>query len=112
MAKQITAVHVTHEATGKIGGIGAVLHGLFTCNRYLEAVERSILVGPLFTTEGSVSDRLGENSEVLYSSVDGLTDRECAAGFRVYHKGLAAYNPRAIEPHIPPGKYQNRAKRS
>jgi hypothetical protein len=82
MAKQITAVHVTHEATGKIGGIGAVLHGLFTCSPYLEAVERSILVGPLFTTEGSVSDRLGENGEVLYSSIDGLVDKDCAAAFR------------------------------
>jgi glycosyltransferase involved in cell wall biosynthesis len=82
MADQITAVHVTHEATGKIGGIGAVLHGLFTCKRYLEAVERTILVGPLFTTEGSVSDRLGDNGEVLYSSIDGLADKECAAAFR------------------------------
>ncbi|MHC5140089.1 MAG: hypothetical protein ACYSOF_09450 [Planctomycetota bacterium] len=25
-----TVVHVTHEAAGKIGGIGAVLEGMFT----------------------------------------------------------------------------------
>jgi len=82
MAEQITAVHVTHEVTGKIGGIGAVLHGFFTCKSYLEAVGRSILVGPLFTTEGSVLDRIGENGEVLYSSIDGLVDTGYAAAFR------------------------------
>jgi hypothetical protein len=52
MANDTTVVHVTHEIVGKIGGIGAVLQGLFTCNSYLEAVGRSILVGPLFSTEG------------------------------------------------------------
>ncbi|MHC4423384.1 MAG: glycosyltransferase family protein [Planctomycetota bacterium] len=82
MANEITAVHVTHEVTGKIGGIGAVLHGFFTSKSYLDAVDRSILVGPLFTTEGSVLDRLGENSEVLYSSIDGLVDKGCASAFR------------------------------
>lgn len=82
MAEQITAVHVTHEVTGKIGGIGAVLHGLFTCNRYLDAVSRSILVGPLFTTEGSVLDRIGESGEVLYSSIDGFVNTGYAAAFQ------------------------------
>ncbi len=72
MANEATIVHVTHEAVGKIGGIGAVLQGFFTCNSYLEAVGRSIIVGPLFSTEGPVLNRLGDDSEVLYSSVDGL----------------------------------------
>ena len=81
MTSQITAVHVTHEAVGKVGGIGAVLHGFFTCQSYLDKVERSILVGPLFTTEGSVSDRLGENSEVLYSSIDGFMNTGYAPAF-------------------------------
>ena len=82
MASEITAVHVTHEAVGKIGGIGAVLQGLLTCNCYLDAVGRSILVGPLFSTEGSVLDRLGEKGEVLYSSVDGLVNTGYASAFR------------------------------
>jgi hypothetical protein len=82
MASDITAVHVTHEAAGKIGGIGAVLQGFFTCNSYLEAIGRSILIGPLFSTDGSVSDRLGENSEVLYSSIDGLENTEYLDAFR------------------------------
>jgi glycogen synthase len=82
MANETTVVHVTHETVGKIGGIGAVLQGFFTCNSYLNAVDRSIIVGPLFTTEGSVLDRLGEGGEVLYSSVDGLVNTGYAPAFR------------------------------
>jgi len=89
MANETTAVHVTHEVIGKIGGIGAVLQGFFTCNSYLEAVGRSILVGPLFTTEGSVLDRIGENGEVLYSSIDGLVNSGYAPAF---HKIENYYN--------------------
>ncbi|MHC4573087.1 MAG: hypothetical protein ACYS76_02970 [Planctomycetota bacterium] len=82
MANERTVVHVTHETVGKIGGIGAVLQGFFTCPCYLAAVNRSILVGPLFTTEGTVSDRLGERGEVLYSSIDGLVKTGYASAFR------------------------------
>jgi len=82
MANDVTIVHVTHETVGKIGGIGAVLQGLFTCNSYLEAIDRSILVGPLFTTEGSASERLGKDGEVLYSSVDGLVNTGYGQAFR------------------------------
>ena len=82
MANDTTVVHVTHEAVGKIGGIGAVLQGLFTCSSYLEAVKRSIIIGPLFAAEGSVSERLGEGGEVLYSSVDGLIETGYAQAFR------------------------------
>jgi hypothetical protein len=74
-------VHVTHEAANKMGGIGAVLEGLFTCQSYLDTVERSIIIGPLFTTDGSVLDRLGDNGEVLYSSFDGLTRTGYASAF-------------------------------
>ncbi len=82
MASERTVAHITHETVGKIGGIGAVLQGFFTCNSYLDAVDRSILVGPLFTTEGSTSNRLGENGVVLYSSVDGLVNTGYAPAFR------------------------------
>jgi hypothetical protein len=92
MANETTIVHVTHEAVGKIGGIGAVLQGFFTCNSYLEAVGRSILVSPLFSTEGPVSNRLGDNSEVLYSSVDGLVRTGYLEAFRkienLYNVGI------------------------
>jgi len=86
MANETTVVHVTHETVGKVGGIGAVLKGFFTCKSYLDTVNRSILVGPLFTTEGSASERLGPNSEVLYSSIDGLVNTGYAPAFRKIEK--------------------------
>jgi len=82
MSKGITAVHVTHEAIGKIGGIGAVLDGLFTSRAYTDAVGRSILISPLFSTEGDVSSRLGPDAEVLYSSIDGMVNTSYFPGFR------------------------------
>jgi glycosyltransferase involved in cell wall biosynthesis len=82
MDNKTTIVHVTHEAIGKIGGIGAVLQGFFTCKSYIQAIDRSIIISPLFNTEGSVSNRLGENSEVLYSSIDGLINPAYAPAFQ------------------------------
>lgn len=82
MSFEKTAVHVTHETVSKVGGIGAVLHGFFTSKSYLEAIGRSILIGPLFTTEGSAHERLGENSEMLYSSIDGFVNTGYAPAFR------------------------------
>lgn len=82
MSFETTTVHVTHETISKVGGIGAVLQGFFTSKSYLDAVDRSILVGPLFTTEGFVHERLGENSEVLYSSLDGFVNTGYAQAFR------------------------------
>jgi len=81
MSSDTTVVHVTHEAVGKIGGIGAVLQGLFTCNSYLDTINRSIIIGPLFTIEGTVSERLGEDGEVLYSSIDGLVNTGYSQAF-------------------------------
>jgi len=82
MTDESVVVHVTHEAAGKIGGIGAVLQGFFTCPSYLEAVNRSILVSPLFATDGSLEDRLGPGGEVLYSSIDGLINPGYSTAFR------------------------------
>ncbi|MHC4488172.1 MAG: hypothetical protein ACYS9C_11875 [Planctomycetota bacterium] len=86
MANETTVVHVTHETVGKVGGIGAVLKGFFTCESYLDTVNRSILVGPLFTTEGSASERLGEDGEVFYSSIDGFVNTGYAPAFRKIEK--------------------------
>ncbi len=82
MTLERTAVHVTHETVGKVGGIGAVLQGFFTSRSYLDSISRSILVGPLFTTEGAAHERLGENSELLYSSIDGFINTGYAQAFR------------------------------
>jgi hypothetical protein len=82
MMQKPTVVHVTHEAVGKIGGIGAVLDGLFTSKAYLDATARNILVSPLFSTEGDVSSRLGPGGEVLYSSIDGYVKTSYVSSFR------------------------------
>jgi len=60
-----TVVHVTHEAIHKIGGIGAVLHGLFTARTYLDTVKRNILVGPFWPTDAGGESRLRHDGEVL-----------------------------------------------
>jgi len=75
-------VHVTHEAVGKIGGIGAVLEGMLTNKAYLESTGRSILVSPLFSTDGPIQNRLGLGGEVLYSSLDGFTKTGYAEAFQ------------------------------
>lgn len=67
-----TVVHVTHEAIQKIGGIGAVLHGLLTSPVYLDKVSRNILVGPYWPGEEHGEKRLGTDGEVLYSSMDNI----------------------------------------
>src|SRR5437763_1312010 len=77
-----TVVHVTHEAIQKIGGIGAVLHGLLTSRVYIDTVPRNILVGPFWPTDARGEERLGAQGEVLYSSLDSLYRSPLAARFR------------------------------
>lgn len=66
------AVHVTHEAIEKIGGIGAVIHGLSTASPYSKEFPTTLLYTPLFNREGDSSSRLGENSSIIFSSIDGI----------------------------------------
>jgi len=77
-----TVVHVTHEAIQKIGGIGAVLQGLFTSPVYLASVKRNILVGPFWPMDTMGEQRLGSKGEVLYSSLDQLYRSPLAGRFR------------------------------
>src|SRR5271170_6158937 len=77
-----TVVHITHEAIQKIGGIGAVLHGLLTSRTYLDRVHRNILVGPFWPSDGYGEQRLGPGGEVLYSSLDNLYRSPLAERFR------------------------------
>ena len=82
MSAERTLVHITHEAVGKIGGIGAVLEGFFTSSAYLDAVKRTILVCPLFSKKDPADERLGENGQMLYSSIDGLVNTSYATAFK------------------------------
>jgi glycosyltransferase involved in cell wall biosynthesis len=79
-------VHVTHEAVEKIGGIGAVVAGLVTSEAYQKQVSRTILLGPLFSTEEPASERLGRGGKVLYSSVDCVEPSEYAEKFRAVER--------------------------
>ncbi len=65
-----TAVHITHEAVQKIGGIGSVIAGLATSPSYNSYYDRTIMYGPLFNSEGNPSSRLGKDGVVLYSGID------------------------------------------
>ena len=65
-----TVVHITHEAVHKVGGIGAVLQGLITAPAYARAVERTLLVGPLFDPDGAAP--LGPDGTVLYDNWNGI----------------------------------------
>lgn len=77
-----TVVHVTHEAIQKVGGIGAVLQGLFTSAVYLAGARRNILAGLYWHTDQTGEQRLGPEGEVLYSSLDSLYRSPLANTFR------------------------------
>jgi hypothetical protein len=77
-----TVVHVTHEAIHKIGGIGAVLHGLLTSRAYLDKAPRNVLVGPFWAGEETGDRRLGPQGEVLYSGLDNLSRSPLSTRFR------------------------------
>ncbi len=76
------AVHVTHEAVEKMGGIGAVIAGLVTSQAYQQAFERTVLTGPLLATDRPAAERFGPGGKVIYSSLDGIDTAEWAVKFR------------------------------
>ena len=69
-----------HEAVSKIGGIGVVLDGIFTSNAYRSRWR--LFVSRLFSSKGSIWERLGTNGEVLYSSIDSFTNNGYASIFQ------------------------------
>ncbi|MFN3505181.1 MAG: hypothetical protein ACK4Y7_03090 [Caldimicrobium sp.] len=64
------AVHISHEALYKIGGIGEVLVGISTAPSYQNFFDKTLFYGPLFEYIGSASTRLGKDGIVYYSSKD------------------------------------------
>ncbi len=85
MAKnnRLTLAHVTHEAVDHLGGIGTVLQGLITSPVYQQQVKRSILIGPMATHMATdPKQRLGDQAQVLYSSIDGIDSAGLAGKFR------------------------------
>ena len=73
------AIHITHEASKKIGGIGSVLSGMCTSETYLSYFDRTLFYGPLFDDKPNLqydvslaTNRLGGDAEVLFSSLDQI----------------------------------------
>ncbi len=91
-------VHVTHEAVEQIGGIGTVIAGLINSDAYAESVSRTILLGPLFSSDHPVNRRLGEGGQVAYSSLDALEPPEWSA---VFHGIEHQHNVNLIYGHRP-----------
>jgi hypothetical protein len=68
-------VHATHEAGLKVGGIGAVLDGLLSAPSYLEAVQRTVLVGPLNANDPVYIERINNPRSgitIRYSSLHAI----------------------------------------
>ncbi len=74
--------HITHEASRKFGGIGAVLAGLIASSAYTEAFDKTLVYGPLFDRTGPVGSRIEAGGEVVYSGPDGFDDGGLADLFR------------------------------
>ncbi len=74
------AIHVTHEAVYKVGGIGTVLEGLINSRPYRDNIGRTVLVCPLFYPENT--ERFGPGGVIEYSSLDGIGDGPYASAFR------------------------------
>ncbi len=95
----MNVVHVTHEAVEKIGGIGTVIAGLTTAEAYQQAVERTILLGPLLNTDAPVNRRLGRGGHVIYSSLDAICPPQWREKFlaieRTYDVGIV-YGTRCV----------------
>ncbi len=76
------AIHITHEALYKIGGIGEVINGLCTTPSYLGFFNKTLLYGPLFEYIGSPSSRLGKDGIVYFSSKDHYDTRNYYSLFK------------------------------
>ncbi len=74
------AIHVTHEAVHKVGGIGTVLEGLINSRPYRDGIGRTVLVCPLFYPENT--QRLGPGGMIEYSSLDGIFGSRYADALR------------------------------
>jgi hypothetical protein len=102
-----TAIHITHEAAKKIGGIGSVLSGICTSESYLKFYDKTYFYGPLFDDNIDQKDRLGSNAKILFSSLDKIYnssyDNEFNELIERYHIDLV-YGQKIIFDEIHPEK--------
>jgi hypothetical protein len=91
-------VHATHEAGLKVGGIGAVLDGLLGVRTYVDNVARTILVGPMGTSDAEEMARLlapRNQLEIRYSSYHGVDEVSIPLSNRL-HVIEGRYNVRVL----------------
>lgn len=101
------AVHTTHEAQRKFGGIGAVLNGLIPSQAYDRLFDRTLVYGPLFETETDLSGRFSHHGEVLYSGPDGFDAGEWTAKLKPIEEKYGVslvYGRREIFSQLSPDK--------
>ncbi len=94
----LNAIHVTHEAVSKVGGIGTVLEGLINSRPYRDGIGRSVLVCPLFSPEDK--ERLGPGATLEYSALDNVYGGPYAAALRQVERDWnvrLAYGRRPVE---------------
>jgi len=92
------AIHVTHEAVHKVGGIGTVLEGLINSRPYRDGVGRTVLVCPMFYPENP--QRLGPAGIIEYSSLDQVYGGPYADAFQRVEREFnvrLAYGRRPLE---------------
>jgi hypothetical protein len=65
-----TAIHITHESTRKIGGIGSVLTGICNAEVYKNFYDTTCFYGPLFDRPADSFLHFGPAGTLLYSSRD------------------------------------------
>jgi hypothetical protein len=78
----VVAVHITHEAAKKVGGIGAVIDGICTSSQYRDSFQTTLLYGPLFGTPGEAREQLEQGAETVFGSALPDSTREPSKGLQ------------------------------
>ena len=73
-----TLIHITQNTTDGPDQKDTFLTGLLTSHSYIDSIERSIIIGPLYRGVVDGLGRLGPNFRVLYSSQNGITGNSYA----------------------------------
>lgn len=76
------AIHITHEAVQKIGGIGSVINGVCTADNYKQFFSKTLLYGPAFSSTADVFSKLGRGGQVLYSNQDSFDKAQYHTKFK------------------------------
>ena len=77
-----TAIHITDKVFSETHNIVShTLEAWLTSEAYNQAIERSIVIAPLITSQNHCYHRLGPDGQILYSSLDNINTTELGAIF-------------------------------